>query len=161
MGCSEQLIPMFGLSALEHVVQPKSTLEKLWFLLEHAFTRAHELTTLISFGALGVLVGFRAFKQAFKRYWFIYRLPEVFIVVVVSAFVVNVVTCRVAVGVQVRRGGRRTMRVPIRVLRFVVVVPVIFFRLLQRQRAIGRARAHDLERRSMRVRRELGRSRGA
>ena len=84
MGCSEQLIPMFGLSALEHVVQPKSTLEKLWFLLEHAFTRAHELTTLISFGALGVLVGFRAFKQAFKRYWFIYRLPEVFIVVVAS-----------------------------------------------------------------------------
>ena len=75
---------MFGLSALEHVVQPKSTLEKLWFLLEHAFTRAHELTTLISFGALGVLVGFRAFKQAFKRYWFIYRLPEVFIVVVAS-----------------------------------------------------------------------------
>ncbi|PIL32730.1 transporter [Ganoderma sinense ZZ0214-1] len=82
----EQLIPMFGLTALEHVVQPKSTLEKLWFLLEHAFTRAHELTTVISFGALGVLVGFRAFKQAFKRYWFIYRLPEVFIVVVVSTF---------------------------------------------------------------------------
>ena len=81
---SEQLIPMFGLTALEHVVQPKSTLEKLFFLLEHAFTRAHELTTLISFGALGVLVGFRMFKQAFKRYWFIYRLPEVFVVVVAS-----------------------------------------------------------------------------
>ncbi len=75
---------MFGLTALEHVVQPKSTMEKLFFLLEHAFTRAHDLTTLISFGALGVLVALRMFKQAFKRYWFIYRLPEVFIVVVVS-----------------------------------------------------------------------------
>ncbi|KAI1788302.1 sulfate anion transporter [Ganoderma leucocontextum] len=80
----EQLIPMFGLTALAHVVQPKSTLEKLFFLLEHAFTRAHELTTLISFGALGVLIALRMFKQAFKRYWFIYRIPEVFVVVVVS-----------------------------------------------------------------------------
>ena len=75
---------MFGLTQLEHVLQPKSTLEKLLFLIENAFTRAHELTTLISFGALAVLVLVRSFKQAFKKYWFIYRLPEVFIVVVVS-----------------------------------------------------------------------------
>ena len=75
---------MFGLTQLEHVLQPKSTLEKLLFLIENAFTRAHELTTLISFGALGVLVALRTFKQAFKKYWVIYRLPEVLIVVVVS-----------------------------------------------------------------------------
>ncbi|KAI0753444.1 sulfate anion transporter [Daedaleopsis nitida] len=80
----EQLIPMFGLTKLEHALQPKSTLEKLLFLIENAFTHAHELTTMISFGALGVLVAIRSFKQAFKKYWFIYRLPEVFIVVVVS-----------------------------------------------------------------------------
>ena len=45
-------------------------------------------------------------------------------------------------------------------LRLVVVVPVVLLRLLQRQRAIGRARAHNLERGCVRVRRELGRSRG-
>ncbi|TBU22922.1 sulfate anion transporter [Dichomitus squalens] len=80
----EQLIPMFGLTELEHVLQPKSTLEKLLFLIENAFTHAHELTTFISFGALGVLVALRTFRMTFKKYWFIYRLPEVFIVVVVS-----------------------------------------------------------------------------
>ncbi|KAH9910992.1 sulfate anion transporter [Epithele typhae] len=80
----EQLIPMFGLTQLEHVLQPKSTLEKLLFLIENAFTHAHRLTTIISFGALAVLVLVRTFKQAFKKYWFIYRIPEVFIVVVVS-----------------------------------------------------------------------------
>ena len=75
---------MFGLTQLEHVLQPKSTLDKLFFLIENAFTHAHRLTTIISFGALAVLVVTRSFKQAFKKYWFIYRLPEVFIVVVVS-----------------------------------------------------------------------------
>ncbi|KAH9888425.1 sulfate anion transporter [Cubamyces lactineus] len=81
---TEQLIPMFGLTNLEHVLQPKSTLDKLFFLVENVFTHAHRLTALISFGALAVLVGMRAIKRAGKRYWFIYRLPEVFIVVVVS-----------------------------------------------------------------------------
>ncbi|TFK83243.1 sulfate anion transporter [Polyporus arcularius HHB13444] len=80
----EQLIPMFGLTQLEHVLQPKSTLDKLFFLIENAFTHAHKLTTIISFGALSILVAIRSCKQAFKKYWFIYRLPEVFIVVVVS-----------------------------------------------------------------------------
>ncbi|KAI0333331.1 sulfate anion transporter [Cubamyces sp. BRFM 1775] len=80
----EQLIPMFGLTNLEHVLQPKSTLDKLFFLVENVFTHSHRLTALISFGALAVLVGMRTLKRAGKRYWFIYRLPEVFIVVVVS-----------------------------------------------------------------------------
>ncbi|KAI0710290.1 sulfate anion transporter [Cerioporus squamosus] len=80
----EQLIPMVGLTQLEHILQPKSTLDKLLFLIENAFTHAHKLTTTISFGALAILVAIRSCKQAFKKYWFIYRLPEVFIVVVVS-----------------------------------------------------------------------------
>ncbi|KAI0764375.1 sulfate anion transporter [Trametes elegans] len=82
----EQLIPMVGLTQLEHVLQPKSTLDKLLFLIENTFTHAHKLTTLISFGALAVLVGLRSFKQLCRRYWFIYRLPEVFLVVVASTF---------------------------------------------------------------------------
>ena len=75
---------MFGLTQLEHALQPKSTLDKLLFLIENAFSHAHRLTTVISFGALVILVAMRTFKQACQRYWFIYRLPEVFIVVVVS-----------------------------------------------------------------------------
>ncbi|KAI8978222.1 sulfate anion transporter [Trametes punicea] len=80
----EQLIPMFGLTNLEHVLQPKSTLDKFFFLIENTFTHAHRLTTLISFGALAVLVCMRSFKRVCRQYWFIYRLPEVFIVVVLS-----------------------------------------------------------------------------
>ncbi|KAJ2986195.1 hypothetical protein NUW54_g9868 [Trametes sanguinea] len=82
----EQLIPMIGLTNLEHVLQPKTTLDKFVFLVENAFTHAHRLTTIISFGALAVLVGMRSFKRVCRRYWFIYRLPEVFIVVVLSTF---------------------------------------------------------------------------
>lgn len=81
---SEQLIPMLGLTELQHALRPNSTLEKLLFLIEHAFTNAHRLTTVISFGALAILVVIRNIKQVFKKYWFIYRLPEVFIIVVVS-----------------------------------------------------------------------------
>ena len=33
---------MFGLTQLEHALQPKSTLDKLFFLIENAFTRAGE-----------------------------------------------------------------------------------------------------------------------
>ncbi|OBZ69840.1 hypothetical protein A0H81_10083 [Grifola frondosa] len=80
----EQLIPMFGLTELEHVLQPKSTLDKLFFLVNNAFTHAHRLTTIISFTSLAILVCFRSIKGVFKKYWFIYRLPEVFIVVVCS-----------------------------------------------------------------------------
>ncbi|EIW54017.1 sulfate anion transporter [Trametes versicolor FP-101664 SS1] len=82
----EQLIPMLGLTHLEHVLQPKTTLDKFLFLVENAFTHAHQLTTTISFGALAVLVSMRSFKQMCRKYWFIYRLPEVFLVVVVSTF---------------------------------------------------------------------------
>ncbi len=75
---------MLGLTHLEHILQPKTTLDKFFFLVENAFTHAHELTTTISFGALAVLVSMRSFKQMCRKYWFIYRLPEVFLVVVAS-----------------------------------------------------------------------------
>ncbi|TCD66273.1 hypothetical protein EIP91_001602 [Steccherinum ochraceum] len=80
----EQLIPMFGLTALHHQVNPQSTLEKFVFLVDNAFTNGHRTTTIISFAALAALVLMRNFKNLFKKYWFIYRIPEVLIVVVVS-----------------------------------------------------------------------------
>ncbi|KAF5375547.1 hypothetical protein D9615_009135 [Tricholomella constricta] len=82
----EQLIPMFGLVALQRIAQPETTLDKLLFIVENAFTHSNTLTTVISFTALLALVVFRNGKNLFKRYWWIYRLPEVLIVVVASTF---------------------------------------------------------------------------
>ncbi|KAL4064287.1 sulfate transporter family-domain-containing protein [Scleroderma yunnanense] len=80
----EQLIPMFGLVTLEDELQPESSLDKIIFLVENVWTHAHELTTIISFGALAALMLFRAFKNFFKSTWWIYRLPEVLIFVVLA-----------------------------------------------------------------------------
>lgn len=80
----EQLIPMFGLVELEHHLNPTSTFGKMIFLIENVFTETHEKTAIISFGALAILVGIRQIKPYFKNYWFIYRLPEVLLVVIVS-----------------------------------------------------------------------------
>ena len=75
---------MFGLVSLQHVYNPEHTLEKLLFLVENAPLHMHKPTTIISFTALLVLVVLRTVKCAFKKYPWIYRLPEVLIVVVVS-----------------------------------------------------------------------------
>ncbi|KAI0686700.1 sulfate anion transporter [Cytidiella melzeri] len=80
----EQLIPMLGLVQLQHTLNPHSTLEKLIFLIDHAATHAHVLTTVISFGALAILLVLRRLKKVFVKHWWIYRLPEVLLVVVVS-----------------------------------------------------------------------------
>ncbi|KAF8552950.1 hypothetical protein OG21DRAFT_1415146 [Imleria badia] len=85
----EQLIPMFGLAALENQVRPETTLDKILFLVEYVWTHSHKLTTLISFGVLFVLIFLRVFKESFKRTWWIYRLPEVLLVVVASTWVSN------------------------------------------------------------------------
>jgi hypothetical protein len=77
-------MPMFGLSALEHTIHPETTLDKMVFLVENVFTHAHRPTTFVSFTALFALVFLRTFKVMFKKYWWIYRLPEVLVVVVVS-----------------------------------------------------------------------------
>jgi cell division protein FtsW (lipid II flippase) len=75
---------MFGLVALEHALKPQTTLEKFIFLVENVFEHFHRTTTFISFGALLVLVFIRTAKGFFKKWWWIYRIPEVLIVVVVS-----------------------------------------------------------------------------
>nr|GAT57848.1 sulfate anion transporter [Mycena chlorophos] len=80
---TEQLVPMFGLTALMHQLHPESTFDKVLFLIEH-IPKANAHTTMVSFGALGVLVFLRALKRPFQRYWWIYRLPEVLVVVVLS-----------------------------------------------------------------------------
>lgn len=80
----EQLIPMFGLVELQHQLKPHTTPEKIEFLILHAVPNAHKATTTISLVALAVLVAMRYVKPRFRRYWFIYRIPEVLIVVAVS-----------------------------------------------------------------------------
>ena len=75
---------MLGLVGLQHQLNPHSTLEKTLFLIDNAFTHTHQLTAVVSFTALAILVTLRKIKVACKRWWFIYRLPEVFLVVVIS-----------------------------------------------------------------------------
>ena len=75
---------MFGLTALEDQVRPETTLDKIIFLIESVWTHSHRLTTLISFGAFLVLMFLRFFKESCKKIWWIYRLPEVLLVVVIS-----------------------------------------------------------------------------
>ncbi|KAJ8076838.1 hypothetical protein PM082_001261 [Marasmius tenuissimus] len=79
----EQLIPMFGLVALEHALHPESTIEKLLFLIERAPTHLHVPTTVISFSTLAVLVLLRTIKGWWKP---LLRVPEVLIVVIFSTF---------------------------------------------------------------------------
>ncbi|KAF9047571.1 sulfate anion transporter [Panaeolus papilionaceus] len=80
----EQLISMLGLTALLHTVDPETTLQKFKFLMEYGLTHAHALTTTISFGALFMLVAMRSFKDRFRKTWWIYRIPEVLVVVILS-----------------------------------------------------------------------------
>ena len=76
---------MFGLTSLEHAAHPQSTIDKARFLVHALFqNRQHTLTTIVSFGALAVLVTVRWVKNKARRWWFIYRLPEVLVVVVAS-----------------------------------------------------------------------------
>lgn len=75
---------MFGLTELQSVLKPHTTLEKFVFLIENVFSHCHRLTTSISFVSLAILVALRSVKGIFKKYWFIYRLPEVLVVVVLS-----------------------------------------------------------------------------
>ena len=81
---------MFGLHDLEHALNPETTIDKLLFLIRNVTTHEHRPTTIISFGALGALIFLRYFKQVFKNYWFIYRLPEVLIVVIASTVLCDI-----------------------------------------------------------------------
>lgn len=75
---------MFGLSKLMKIVDPETTYEKFMFLIKNAFTRFHPETTAISFTALFALIALRWVKNRCQKYWFIYRLPEVLVVVIAS-----------------------------------------------------------------------------
>jgi hypothetical protein len=81
---SEQCIPLLGLSAIARIVDPHTTVQKMVFLVEY-LPKAHVPTTIISFSALFGLVGFRWFKNKFKNTWWIYRIPEVLLVVLLSS----------------------------------------------------------------------------
>ncbi|TFK28916.1 endoplasmic reticulum protein [Coprinopsis marcescibilis] len=83
----EQLIPMFGLTKLMAANRPHSTIGKISFLLENVWEHSNTLAMFISFSALASLVLFRWFKSQFQKTWWIYRLPEVLIVVVVSTYI--------------------------------------------------------------------------
>jgi hypothetical protein len=75
---------MLGLTALEHTVNPHTTLEKIFFLVEHGFTRSHRPTFFISSCALVALVMLRLLKASLRRFKWVARVPEVLIVVIVS-----------------------------------------------------------------------------
>ena len=81
---SEQLIPMLGLTELEHMLKPQTTMEKIYFLVENGFTRSHRLTAFVSGCALASLVVLRMLKASLRRYKWITCIPEVLIVVIVS-----------------------------------------------------------------------------
>ncbi|EKM81234.1 hypothetical protein AGABI1DRAFT_112909 [Agaricus bisporus var. burnettii JB137-S8] len=80
----EQLIPMFGLTHLSHELDLETTLDKIIFLCQYAWSNYHPLSTVVSFGALFTLIAIRSAKNQLKKYWFIYRIPEVLLVVIAS-----------------------------------------------------------------------------
>ncbi|RXW25650.1 hypothetical protein EST38_g222 [Candolleomyces aberdarensis] len=82
----EQLAPVFGLTKLMRTADPEGTLQKLHFIVTHAWEHANPLTTTISLLSLSTLVCLRWFKSQFQKTWWIYRLPEVLIVVGLSTF---------------------------------------------------------------------------
>jgi hypothetical protein len=94
---SEQLIPMFGLVALEHTLHPSTSLEKIAFLIENVFTHSNRATTSISFGALLALILLRVSKNRFQKYWWIYRMPEVLVVVIISTRTSDISRVRIVV----------------------------------------------------------------
>ena len=79
---SEQLIPMLGLVPLEKTLGPKTTTDKLFFLIEHV-PDLHGPTAMVAFGAFAALVALRYIKGSFKSGW-IRSVPEVLIIVIIS-----------------------------------------------------------------------------
>ncbi|KAG8917829.1 hypothetical protein FRC01_002180, partial [Tulasnella sp. 417] len=79
----EQLVPMLGLSQLRRELQPVTTVEKFFFLLEYAWTKTHVLTATISLGCLSFLILTRMIKTSLrKKFPGIFYVPEVFLLVV-------------------------------------------------------------------------------
>jgi hypothetical protein len=80
----EQLIPMFGLTQLSHEFDLETSFDKIVFLCRHTWSNYKPLSTAVSFGTLFTLIAVRSAKDLFKKYWFIYRIPEVLLVVIAS-----------------------------------------------------------------------------
>lgn len=62
----------------------ESTLAKLSFILENMWDHTNSLTATISVVALGTLILMRYAKSFFPKVWWIYRMPEVLVVVGLS-----------------------------------------------------------------------------
>jgi hypothetical protein len=75
---------MFGLTALSREFDLETSFDKIVFLCRYTWSNYNPLSTVVSFGALFTLVAIRFVKNLFKNYWFIYRIPEVLLVVIVS-----------------------------------------------------------------------------
>lgn len=73
---------MLGLIPLENIHRPKTTMDKVFFLIKH-LPNLHGPTTAVAFGVFGALVASRYIKGLFKRGW-IRGIPEVLIAVIVS-----------------------------------------------------------------------------
>lgn len=73
---------MLGLVSMEKIHQPKTTMDKIFFLIEHV-PNLHVQTAAVAFGALGALVALKYLKGLFKSGW-IRGIPEVLIAVIVS-----------------------------------------------------------------------------
>jgi len=75
---------MLALTTPEYKLKLETTLEQIFFLVEHGFTQAHQLTALVSACALVSLVVLRMLKVSLRRYKWITYIPEVLIVVIIS-----------------------------------------------------------------------------
>ena len=75
---------MLGLVTLEHSLKPETTLEKIFFLVEYGFTKAHHPTAFVSACALVSLVVLRMLKASLRQFKWVTRIPEVLIVVIIS-----------------------------------------------------------------------------
>jgi len=73
---------MLGLAPLEKTLRPKTTMDKLFFLIENA-PGLHGPTAAVAFGTFAALVALRYIKGSFKSGW-IRGIPEVLIVVIFS-----------------------------------------------------------------------------
>lgn len=87
----EQLIPMLGLETIQHTIQPspKTTPEKVLFIIENMFTHARGLTATISFSAFAILIVLRVLKRKLSASGLKYTswvkfVPEIFVVVVIA-----------------------------------------------------------------------------
>ncbi|KAG8862610.1 hypothetical protein FRB96_001169 [Tulasnella sp. 330] len=78
-----QFIPVLGLTKLASEVNPETSIDKLLFLIENAWTKSHPLTSAISLGAVSFIFIARIIKvKARPRFPAIFYVPEIFFLIV-------------------------------------------------------------------------------